>query len=352
MTPKADKTFLLTDSNVHKLIVQYLPAGSPLRDAHYIVIPAGECHKNLTTLSAVWQALSEGGATRRSVLYCVGGGVVTDLGGFAAASFKRGIRYVNIATTLLGAVDAAVGGKTGIDFGGLKNEIGAFHLPERTEIWSELFTYLPRTELLSGYAEMVKCAMLADRATYRELTDIDTALDMLSDPPLLGHIASQCAAFKQSVVDEDLYDTGRRRTLNLGHTAGHAFESLLLSRHTPVPHGVAVAHGLLVSLILSRMTSQEGTISETSTHKAPLTDSTEMYAYRDFLRAVYPALPIRCTDIPQLIDLTTHDKKNHTHLPRFILLRTIGDPHSYYEADIDTATLQAALETYLDLLQS
>lgn len=335
LTPAPDRLFILTDSNVAPLIAGQLPTQGIWQEAEMIVMSAGEQHKNIVTLQEVWQRLSEGGATRRSLMLCIGGGVVTDLGGFAAATFKRGIRYANAATTLLGAVDAAVGGKTGIDFLGLKNEIGAFHSPVFTEVWSQLFSFLPRMEILSGYAEMVKCAMLSSRTMYLRLCDVDTACELIENPALLDADVHRCIDFKVRITTEDPYDTGLRRTLNLGHTAGHAFESLLLERGAPVAHGVAVAHGLLVTLILSRMLEESF-------------DSTQLYHYADFLKALYPRLPLRCVDVDPLLRLCTHDKKNHSATPRFILLRRIGETAT--ERDIDLPTLRAALETYLDLM--
>lgn len=155
---------IITDSNVKEAVLPLLAdsyaAGMPFGELPLHTLPAGEEHKGLKELTKVWQWLSEGGATRRSLLLCIGGGTVTDLGGFAAATFKRGIRHINIPTTLLGMADAAVGGKTGIDFNGLKNEIGAFHMPERVIVEGAPLRTLPERELLSGLGEVLKTAKL------------------------------------------------------------------------------------------------------------------------------------------------------------------------------------------------
>ncbi len=242
--------FLLTDSNVATHVLpKILNVLTDKEEARIIEIPAGEDNKNLDTLTQVWSSLSEGGATRNSLLINLGGGVVTDLGGFAAASFKRGIRFVNIPTTVLGAVDAAVGGKTGIDFNGLKNEIGAFANAECVIISSEPLATLPREEILSGLGEIVKTAMISSGELYQKVLDDK----ILSDTNLLQDAMAECVRFKARVTEEDPHESGLRKILNFGHTAGHALESLMLTRHTPVTHGCAVANGILVALILSHM---------------------------------------------------------------------------------------------------
>ena len=164
------RLFVLTDENTHHLVLPHID-NDALHQATEIVIPAGDQHKNLESLAQVWQALSEDGASRLSVLVNVGGGMVCDLGGFAAATFKRGIRFINIPTTLLSAVDAAVGGKTGINFNGLKNEVGAFAEADEVIISTRFFKSLTPKELRSGYAEMIKHAMLDSREALLSLTE-------------------------------------------------------------------------------------------------------------------------------------------------------------------------------------
>ena len=303
--------YIVTDTNVDQTVLPKLTPYCPtLSAARRIVVPAGEEHKNLTILSGIWQTLSETGATRHSAILNIGGGVVTDMGGFAAATFKRGLRCVNVPTTLLGAVDAATGGKTGIDFGGYKNEIGAFAMPADVVISAVTFETLPYKELLSGYGEMLKTALIADGALYRTLRDGATLLER---PMQLQDSVEACVAIKRKITEEDPFEKGIRKALNFGHTAGHAFESLCLRRGTPIPHGVAVAHGIKTALILSHMLTG--------------LDSGIVTQYASLLRELFPCLPIRCSDMETLLDLMGHDKKNlRAGSINFTLLSAVGEP--------------------------
>ena len=237
--------FVLTDENVER---ESLASFRLHSEWQKIVIPAGDINKNLDSAQTVWNALQKGGATRKSLLVNIGGGVVTDLGGFAAATFKRGIRFINIPTTLLSAVDAAVGGKTGVNFNGLKNEIGVFKEAETVIISTVFFSTLPERELKSGYAEMLKHGLLDGEAVYNKLLDYD--FDNVAGNALL-RLVEESVNVKRRIVEQDPFEQGLRRALNLGHTAGHAFESLALKRNSPVPHGYAVAWGMVVEAVLS-----------------------------------------------------------------------------------------------------
>ncbi len=324
--------FLLTDSNVATHVLpKILNVLTDKEEARIIEIPAGEDNKNLDTLTRVWSNLSEGGATRNSLLINLGGGVVTDLGGFAAASFKRGIRFVNIPTTILGAVDAAVGGKTGIDFNGLKNEIGAFANAECVIISSEPLATLPRGEILSGLGEIVKTAMISSGELYQKVLDDR----ILSDMNLLQDAMAECVRFKARVTEEDPHESGLRKILNFGHTAGHAFESLMLTRHTPVTHGCAVANGILVALILSHM------------HLSLPSD--QIYLYKDrILQHYFPPIPFTCKDYDKLAEIISHDKKNSASSDwKFVLLSAIGTPHR--DISVSKEDLFTALDIYKDL---
>ena len=244
-----DKTFLITDTNVERAVVPGLREFIERYDVNVITVAAGEESKSIETLSAVWRKLAEGEASRRSLLLCVGGGMISDLGGFAAATFKRGIRCVNVPTTLLAQADASIGGKTGIDFLGLKNEIGAFAQPEKVIISATPLATLPHKEFLNGLAEVVKTALISNVEIYNSLrSEYATA-----GSDRVARAARRAAMEKQRIVDLDPKEQGLRRILNFGHTAGHAFESLAARRHAedsgfPVlAHGEAVAHGMLTA---------------------------------------------------------------------------------------------------------
>lgn len=296
-----DKVIVVTDSNVRKLFETELPV---------ITVPAGERSKDVVTLSKVWKALQDNGATRHSLVVNIGGGVVTDLGGFAAGTFKRGIRHINIPTSLLGMADAAIGGKTGIDFNGLKNEIGVFKMPERVILDSTWLDTLPYVQLVDGFAEVVKSAMLGSCEEYESLQQLPDPLTGES----LRHAAEWSGRFKEEVVKADPTERGLRRILNLGHTAGHAFETLAAREGHPIGHGVAVAHGLLMSLLLSVSCLEF--------------DPQEPVNYADnILGRFFPPLPQEAKAFDKLLELMGHDKKN----PKFgeiafVLLREIGEP--------------------------
>ena len=234
-----DKLFILTDEHTQRLCLPSLKEVSFLKDAVEICIGAEDVHKTLETLASVWMALSQQGATRHSLLINLGGGMVTDLGGFAAATFKRGISYINIPTTLLAMVDASVGGKTGINFNGLKNEIGSFAPADSVLIETEFLRSLDAQNFFSGYAEMLKHGLISNTAHWVELLDFNTNN---IDYAYLKNMVGRSVQVKEDIVEQDPFERGIRKALNLGHTAGHAFESLALAENRPVLHGYAV-HG-------------------------------------------------------------------------------------------------------------
>ena len=217
-----DKLFILTDENTLKVAMPLLSDSKKCNEAHVITILADDTNKNLENLSTIWRALVDEGATRKSLLINLGGGMVTDMGGFAAATFKRGIEHINIPTTLLGAVDAAVGGKTGINFEGLKNEIGAFKQPSAVLIDTRFFKTLSKEHLLSGFAEMLKHGLISNVESYNKLIAFD-----ISNPDYdqLLHLVADSVSIKENIVEEDPLEKGIRKYLNLGHTTGHAIET-------------------------------------------------------------------------------------------------------------------------------
>ncbi|WP_294081005.1 3-dehydroquinate synthase [Proteiniphilum sp. UBA5384] len=303
-----DKLFILTDENTHTHCLPLLTEIPLLHDAKEIVIPAGDSNKTIENLSRVWQLLTENGATRHSLLANLGGGMVTDLGGFAAATFKRGITYINISTTLLGAVDAAVGGKTAINFGGYKNEIGSFYPSKSVIISSDFFRTLDHTALLSGYAEMIKHALIHSEAEWEKI--MAYSFDEI-DYTKLNELVFRSIKIKQDVVEKDPFEKNIRKALNFGHTTAHAFESFAMSSGRPVPHGYAVAWGMIVELWLSYR----------------LCDFPKDKLQRSvrFIRDHYGAFPITCDYYEALYEIARHDKKNIGDLIHFTLLSDIGE---------------------------
>jgi len=301
------QVYVLCDEHTNALCLPLINNLDSLKSAHFMTIPAGDQHKNVETLSAVWQFLSQNGATRKSVLLNVGGGMVSDLGGFAAASFKRGIDVINLPTTILAAVDASVGGKTGINFNGLKNEIGAFHLPKAVLFYAPFFHSLDRDNILSGFAEMLKHGLLSDETYLGELMSLD--LEQPGNTAFLDAI-KRSVEIKADITEKDPQEKGLRKALNLGHTAGHAFEALSHHRNEPVLHGYAIAWGLICELYLA--SKLLGFPSQT------------LHQVIQFVKNRYGIFQITCQDYPFLYEAMTHDKKNDTKAINFTLLSNVG----------------------------
>ena len=305
---KYDKLFVLTDSNTLELCLPMLKVVPQLQGAPVITVEAGDTNKNIEQVTAIWMRLCNEGASRNSLLLNVGGGMITDMGGFVAATFKRGIHSVNVPTTLMASVDAAVGGKTGINFNGLKNEIGSFYPPLCVLIDSSFLKTLDRDNLLSGYAEMVKHALISNMETYHAILSFD--LDRV-DYTLLNQMVAQSVAVKERIVEEDPKEMGIRKALNLGHTVGHAYESLSFRKGRPVLHGHAVAAGLVSELYLSYKKCG-----------FPMEILSQVVYY---LKKYYPPFFFNCDDYEALYELMTHDKKNEGGIINFTLLSQVGE---------------------------
>ena len=302
-----DRVFLLADETTEQFCLPVVAGFTALQDAKRIIIGATDTHKTLESLAHVWEELGQGGATRHTLLINIGGGMVTDLGGFAASTFKRGINYINIPTTLLAMVDASVGGKTGINFRGLKNEIGVFNNASTVILDTQFLKTLDAENICSGYAEMLKHGLISNEQMWAELLNYN-----LNQPDLvaLRSMVSNSVAVKERIVTEDPTEKGIRKALNLGHTVGHAFESLALQRE-PVLHGYAVAWGLICELYLSCI--KTGFSAD------------EMRQTVSFIKEHYGKMSITCNDYPTLLELMTHDKKNVADTINFTLLGGIGD---------------------------
>ena len=304
-----DKLFVLTDEHTRRLCLPALKELPALKDAIEICIGAEDVHKTLETLASVWMSLSTQGATRHSLLINLGGGMATDLGGFAAATFKRGIAYINIPTTLLAMVDASVGGKTGINFNGLKNEIGAFAPASSVLIDCQFLKTLDRQNLLSGYAEMLKHGLISEEGHWAELMTFD--MDH-PDYGKLQQLVGESVQIKERIVAQDPFEQGIRKALNLGHTIGHAFESFALEREAPVLHGYAVAWGMVCELYLA--------------HQKTGFPTDKMRQTVQFIKENYGKLAFNCRDYDRLYEFMKHDKKNAAAgMINFTLLGGIGD---------------------------
>ena len=305
---KAESVFVLTDENTQKLCLPTLMLSDKLKGCHYICIASGDENKNINSAVEIWKYLSENGATRKSLMINLGGGMITDIGGFTASTFKRGIRYINISTTLLGAVDAATGGKTGINFSGLKNEIGIFAPAENVLINVDFFKTLDDKNIRSGYAEMVKHALIDSREEWENVMKFD--LENV-DFGKLETLLERTIHIKERIVEKDPFEANIRKALNLGHTFGHAFESWSYKIERPALHGYAVIWGLLCELYLS--TIKLGFPKE------------DLLRLKYLMKEYYGSFDFSCQDYESLFEIMTHDKKNDSKDINFTLLADIGD---------------------------
>lgn len=326
------KVFILTDSLTEGICRQQLSDRSFFQSTFTITIPNGESNKNISSLQHIWSELINNGADRKALLLNFGGGMITDIGGFAAASFKRGIRYINVPTTLLGAVDASIGGKTAINFDNIKNAIGAFHQPVATIVSSTLFESLRQEDILSGFGEMFKHALLKDHEYTTKLLKFD--LHHINWETFLPAL-QESIMVKANVVMQDLKETGIRKALNFGHTIGHAFESFSLENGKPISHGIAIAYGIIAELILSHLHL-----------KFP---SEYLHQISNFIKSNYGPYYISCKNYPKLMEYMRHDKKNTSPDFNFTLLSSIGNP--VIDNQINEEDVKNALDIFSDLMQ-
>lgn len=300
------KKVIIVDENTNEFCLEYLLTSiTGLEDAEVMMLPAGEENKVLEICFQVWEALTDYGIGRKDLIINLGGGVVTDTGGFIAAVFKRGVPFLHIPTSLLGMVDAAIGGKTGIDLGPYKNQLGTFTMPEMTIVDTAFLGTLPQEEVLNGFAEMVKHALIADI----ELWNAFLQLERIEANELMPFI-EKSAAIKMQIVTEDPTEAGQRKLLNFGHTVGHALEGCFLSTETPISHGLAVVLGMIAEVHLSVE------LGYLSSHDQELIVSS--------LIKWFPLINIPVFENEQVIQLMKNDKKNSENKIKAALLKKTG----------------------------
>lgn len=303
------KIFILTDANTENyclpVLQQKLALASP---PEILSMPEGEEYKTITTCVGLWASLSAKGADRQSLLINLGGGVVTDLGGFLASTFKRGISFVNIPTSLLAMVDASVGGKNGVDLGVLKNQIGVINNPEVVIIDTQFLKTLPPSQTTSGYAEMLKHGLIRSETYWKKLNAFD-----VNDTNSTEELIWESVEIKNKVVTEDPSEQGLRKTLNYGHTLGHAIESFCMERddRRSLLHGEAIAIGMILATFISSEVldfpkEKLGEVSTTILEHFPKEEFSEK-------------------DIEAIIDLLIFDKKNRNGQVYFVLLNDFGE---------------------------
>ncbi len=301
--------FILVDENTYQYCYQkFIDRISIDKTVQVIKINAGENHKNITTCVSVWEKLTQLGADRKSLLINLGGGMVTDLGGFVASTYKRGIKFINIPTTLLSMVDASVGSKTGVDLGNLKNLVGLFSNPEMVLIDTNYLETLPKRQLRSGVAEIIKYGLTTDANLLEEIQQ-----DTWKDFTKVDSLVYQSINIKNNVVLQDPREENLRKTLNLGHTVGHAVESYFLE-HTELEnltHGEAVAIGMVAETYISH-----------KQHNFPLA---KLESLKSYIHQTFGKISIDKTHYTAILDLMKHDKKNINGSVRYILLKDVID---------------------------
>ena len=305
------KIFVLVDTNTHEYC---LPKFLSLLESGDIIVevmemPEGEDHKTIDICAGVWEALSEYEADRKSLLINLGGGVVTDLGGFVASTYMRGIDYINVPTTLLAMVDASVGGKTGVDLGVLKNQIGVISEGSMVLVDTSYLETLPPNHMVSGYAEMLKHGLIFDKKYWENLVNFENM-----DISELDNLIYDSVVIKNTIVSQDIREQGLRKTLNFGHTLGHAIESYFLGNadKTPLLHGEAIAIGMLLEAYLS-----------TKVWNLPYSEYQQI---DEGISKTFSKVDISERDQEIIIDLLKHDKKNSHGKVKFVLLEAIGKP--------------------------
>jgi len=302
------KVFLATEETVDKLWISKYSSFFESKGVKRVVLPAGEQNKKIDSVLKIWEFLSKNGGDRKSLLINIGGGMLTDLAGFAATTFKRGIDFLNVPTTLLSQVDASVGGKTGINFGGLKNEIGTFKEPMAVIINTDFLKTINEENFISGFAEMIKHGLIHSP---EHLEELKTFSFKNIDYNLLQEIIRHSVNVKEYFVANDLTENNIRKALNFGHTVGHAFESLAMEQKRPILHGFAVAYGMVTELFLSAKTC-----NFSNNHLQELSA---------WIINTYGKFEVSENDFERLFKLMTHDKKNESGRINFTLLPEIGE---------------------------
>ena len=322
------KIFVLVDTNTHKhCLSTFLAKLNTSQNIEIIEIEAGEINKTIDTCVGVWNALSDLDGDRKSLLINLGGGVVTDLGGFVASCYKRGINFINVPTSLLAMVDASIGGKTGVDLGTVKNQIGVINCGDMVLVDSKFLETLPQNEMRSGLAEMLKHGLIQDEAYWHKMSDLSKFT--LED---LDKLIYESIIIKKNVVTEDPNENGLRKTLNYGHTLGHAIESYCLSndKKETLLHGEAIAIGMVLATYIS--------------HKKCGFPYEKLENIKASIRKIYGLVELTKDDYLAIIELLKFDKKNTHGNINFVLLEDIGK--SKIDCKVENVLIMEAFDYY------
>lgn len=320
--------FVLVDENTGRYCLPDLVKGTGHPDIHFIEVKSGERNKNLESCTSIWDRLLHAEADRKSLLINLGGGVISDMGGFVASVFKRGIRFINIPTTLLGMVDAAIGGKTGVDFMSYKNQVGLFSFPEMVMVFPGFLSTLPQRHILNGLAEVVKYALIADEHLWHVMLESDP-FEIALKPDTIH----RCIQIKSGIVENDPFERGERKMLNFGHTIGHALESLALQKDDDVLHGEAVAAGIVCESYLS--------------YKKLGLQKSHLERIAEYIYKTFPPVIFTEDDIDQIVYKMYADKKNENGNLLFSLTDKPGQ--CVLNCRIDGSEAREALMFYIDM---
>lgn len=306
---KYSNIFIIVDSSTNEFCLpKFLPYLETELTIEIIEFEAGEANKNIDTCVEIWKVLTELGGDRKSLVINLGGGVVTDLGGFVSSTFKRGIDFIHIPTTLLSMVDASVGGKNGVDLGNLKNQIGVINIPKMVLIDTNYLETLSQTEMRSGLAEMLKHGLIYDRAYWERFLDLK-AIDFADFDELIY----RSVEIKNEIVKQDPTEKNIRKALNFGHTLGHAIESYFLENEskTTLLHGEAIAVGMILESYISLQKN--------------LINTEEYLEIKSTIKSIYDDITFEENDIEPILELLIHDKKNEFGTIQFALIEGIGN---------------------------
>ncbi len=320
------KVFLLVDENTKKHCLPFFENKLEVSVDHILEIPSGEENKTVATCMKAWDALSKNDADRKSLLINLGGGVLTDLGGFVASTYQRGIDFINIPTTLLSMVDASIGGKTGVDLGTLKNQIGIINQPKMVVVFPEFLKTLDQRQLTSGFAEMLKHGLIKDEAYWtvlRNTTDFGNAASI-----------QRSIALKNEVVMQDPTEKGLRKILNFGHTLGHAIESYCLEspQRKTLLHGEAIAVGMILEAYLS--------------HELKGLSRLSLEEIKETFLQHFDQVQFEDADIDSILELLRYDKKNSHGNINFVLLQAIGE--AVTDVKVSDGLMRRAFAYYMD----
>lgn len=332
------RTFILVDENTrHHCLPILLSHSVILKNSEILEIPSGEKNKSIESAVQLWNTLLTKHADRHSLLINLGGGVISDLGGFIASTFHRGIPYINIPTTLMAQVDAAIGGKTGLNFGSIKNQVGTFYSPKTVIIHTGFLKTLSKEHIANGFAEIIKYALIEDVILWNKLEKLhlnDHIVNILSNDLSWEELVDRSIKIKYDIIQKDFHEENIRKLLNFGHTFGHALEAMSMKDFNPgLNHGHAVAMGIIFESYLSF--KQTGLAIE------------DLNSIVSLILSNYEYFPIQDSNSGQLIEFMSHDKKNKDHNIYFTLLQRPGK--AIIDQRCDNELIQDALKYYYQL---